>query len=206
MFLSSSKIFWDSFSEALQGSTWADGSQLCWALVYPEPQLCCNPCRRTLQIGCAFCGVLGRSQNIQNIQRISNLHVITEFPTWEGRWSFPDGMKWMTVINSDINCSVWCHHVILSGCSCGGQASSVVFSFSLLPSLLSPALENYQCGLLTCPDSLFLSTPCCVGWNCTKLFGSDCRWNADQHLMGSRADVWKEESRGTINNWVLFHS
>lgn len=51
----------------------------------------------------------------------------------------------------------------------------VIFSFflSYFP-FLSPALANYQCGLLMCPDFLLLSTPHCVGWNCTRLFGSDC--------------------------------
>lgn len=138
--MSSSKIFWGSSSEAHRAphDWWI---RIPLMLVSPEPPsalpplLCCNPCRRTLQISCGFCGVWGKRRNIQ---RMSNLPVITEFQTWEGRWSFPDCMEWMIVVISDEACSVWHHHLILSGCSHGNQVSSVLFSLSLLFSLPFP--------------------------------------------------------------------
>lgn len=177
MFISSSKIFWGSPSEASQGPTKTDGSQLLLGAGFswtsgknPLPSLLCwNACRR---ISCAFSGVLGKRQNIQ---RMSNLHVITEFHKWEGMWNFPDCMAWEIRTISDF----W---LVLCGptmWSCLDVHMKVRFPVCYFPFLshspfLSPALANYQCGLLICSDFHFLSSPCCAGWNCTRLFGSDC--------------------------------
>lgn len=176
------KYFGAYFQKPWQGTARADRSQLLlgmdfsWTSALPS-LLCCNPCRRTLQISCGFYGILRKRQNIQ---RMSNLHVVTEFKKWEGMWIFPDWMKYMIVIISDMtvlfDTTMW---------SCLDVHVEATFPGCYFPFLsyfpfFPPALANYQCSLFICPDFLLLSTPCCVGWNCTRLFGSDCsRWNAD---------------------------